>query len=181
MRTNYTPEEVERFWSYVDTSGGDDACWLWLRKTDKDGYGHFTPSAVDRLYGLPRWPAHRFAHFITSGVYPDRLLVCHSCDNPPCCNPAHLFIGTNQDNVDDMMSKGRKSTGAAWNPIGETNPKAKLTDADVIAMRRRWNDGGVSKSQLGREYGVSSTMASWVILGRFWKHLPSVDELRDAS
>jgi hypothetical protein len=85
------------FWLRVDSSSAD-GCWEWTgRRVDE--YGQFD------IFGSS-WKAHRFAWMLTNGD-PGDLCVCHSCDNPPCCNPAHLFLGTKQDNAMDMVDKGR--------------------------------------------------------------------------
>jgi hypothetical protein len=97
----------ERFWQHVDMSGGLFACWPWTGATFHWGHG-----AV-KVNGRP-WGAHRIAWELTRGPIPDGLLICHHCDNPPCCNPAHLFVGTHThlDNVRDMDAKGRRGKAA---------------------------------------------------------------------
>lgn len=100
-----------RFWAKVDKNGPVPAhcpelgpCWLWTRATDRRGYGRFGigPAANCRMFG-----AHRVAMALTGTIPPDDLFGCHHCDNPPCCNPAHLFLGTCADNCADMVAKGR--------------------------------------------------------------------------
>ena len=172
QRLHSSENAKERFWQKVDKSAGPHGCWLWTAGTRPTGYGLF--SAGGRNVG-----AHRYAWGIFNGNIPVGQMVCHKCDTPLCCNPDHMFLGSHLDNMRDKEAKGRGFHGTAWNPVGMINPKAKLSDNQVIEARRRWARGGVSKSQLAREYGISSTMMSWIILHRFWTHLPSVDDLGD--
>jgi hypothetical protein len=161
---DYTPEQMQRFWSKVDTSGGDNACWLWIAGLTRGGYGNFTP-----VKGNPR-RAHRVAWEMTYGVIPDGLCVLHDCpdgDNPRCVNPAHLWLGTQAQNMRDMQRKGRGSMGEQNGMIkypekqttGSKNALAKFTDEQVVALRNRYAAGGISIHQLAREAGVQpSTM-----------------------
>lgn len=95
------------------------------------------------------------------------MVVCHSCDNPPCVNPAHLFLGTLSDNTQDALSKGRWSrTPTHW---GETSPKAKLSSAEVAEIRLRYAAGEAYQRELGEEYGVSQTQIGRIVRGVRWK------------
>jgi hypothetical protein len=95
-----SPEQVARFWKKVSTTQGSRDCWLWMGAKKQYGYGMCNIN--DKTY-----LAHRIAYTLACGPIPDGLLVCHKCDTPACCNPAHLFVGTDSDNVEDMMRKGR--------------------------------------------------------------------------
>lgn len=147
-RRRKTTDPIARFWSHVDTSG---ECWTWKLSTHGylDGYGNFT---IHRRPKLQNIPAHRFSWELHNGPIPDGLWVLHHCDNPPCVRPEHLFLGTAQDNVDDMMAKGRQIIRhLGW---GEQHPNAKLTNADAVEIRRLYAHEGLSQAEIARRYGV---------------------------
>lgn len=96
-------EPDKRFWMYVDISAGPESCWPWTKSRRDFGYGRMAFAGTVES-------ANRIAWRLTNGDIPNGLLVLHSCDNPPCCNPKHLFLGTHEDNFADMVSKGR----GAW-------------------------------------------------------------------
>ena len=147
----------QRFWSKVDRSGGPDACWLWTAHRHK-GYGRFGVGSTVQA-------AHRISWELTNGPIPRGMHVLHDCpggDNPACCNPAHLRIGTHIDNMADMSAKGRRA------PIlvrrGELHGQAKLTDAQVAEIRRRYAAGGISQPNLAKEFGVSQSHICRLVL-----------------
>lgn len=137
-----TAADIERFWSRVNKSDGVDACWLWTGKPHKDGYGVFG-------IGKKLYLAHRVSYEIANREIPSGLNVLHSCDNPPCCNPAHLFLGTQLDNVRDRDQKGRGNPSR-----GEKNGNAKLTDAQIESIRTQYAQGGISQYALAREFDI---------------------------
>lgn len=100
------------FWDWVDRSD-PDGCWPWTRSRNQDGYGHL------RLNPRASIRAHRLAYELTYGPIPDGLVVCHRCDNPPCCRPDHLVLGTQVDNMADMVAKNRRGR----------DPSLKMTTA----------------------------------------------------
>ena len=97
-----------RFWNKVAVLEDADACWLWLAARDKNGYGWFHLGARPRRRAKR---AHRVAWEFTNGSSAGDMCVLHRCDNPPCCNPSHLFLGTKADNMTDKVTKGRESRG----------------------------------------------------------------------
>lgn len=107
--------------------------------------------------------AHRFAYELLVGLIPEGLFVCHRCDNPPCCNPEHLFPGTAADNIADMLKKNR------WAPaVGEAQGCAKLTTHDVVAIRCAQN---ISQSVLAKYYGVGQATVSRIRTRKAWRSL----------
>lgn len=148
---------VETIMRKIDRSGGPDACWPYNGLRLPRGYG--THTARGR-----HWYAHRVAYEVANGPIPDGLWVLHRCDNPPCCNPAHLFLGTMLDNTRDMIRKGRNAKGERMN-------SAKLTEADVIRIRELAPSVRVMK--LAEMFGVSHATIRRVVSGEAWKHVKS--------
>lgn len=146
----------QRFWPKVDTSSGPDLCWPWMGKSDPNGYGYFEAEGYRG--------AHRVSYFLAYGAIPDGMFVCHRCDNPPCVNPGHLFLGTQADNMSDMWRKGR---GAS--PF-HARPLAKLTEEDVREIRRVVRSG-VPQSEMAAKYGVSRPTISNLIARKTWAHV----------
>lgn len=151
----------ERFWEKVDKSGGPDSCWNWTASLDKRGYGQF---GVRR--GVMKISS-RLAYEFTNGPVPQNLHVCHTCDNPACCNPAHLWLGTAADNTADMMAKGRDGHGQL---SGELNPRAKLTENDVRAIKKRLTAGERIRN-VARDYDVTESLIGQIKRKRIWKHV----------
>lgn len=170
MQIEYSPADVETFWSRVDKNGPVPAhrpdlgpCWIWTRaKAVSGGYGIFGP-ALKRVYR-----AHRFSWTITHGPIPPRLWVCHACDNPPCVRPSHLFVGTNQENMRDCADKGR--TYVPTEQRGAAHHSAKLTDDQVREIRHR-HTNGERQADLAREYRLSDNSVSRLLHRLSWKHV----------
>lgn len=148
-------------------------CIEWIGPLHETGYGIFTYKRKQQL-------AHRAAYAIYKGSFAPDACVLHRCDNRPCVNPDHLFLGDRGDNARDMASKGRQwvQQTPAGRPICPTELKArgqqhgmsKLTDAEVLAIRRRASKGELGK-HLAAEYGRSVSLISQVIRGQIWTHV----------
>lgn len=141
----------ERFWAKVDKRGSDE-CWTWIG-SKRNGYGEIW-SRDRHLY------AHRMSWKLHYGLIPKGVSVLHHCDNRACVNPKHLFLGTQADNMTDMVGKGRQSKG-------EERPTAKLTQEQVLAIR---NDPR-SERTLGRIYGVCHASIGRVKRRKRWTWL----------
>ena len=150
-------DDERRFWSYVEKS--EDGCWLWIGGTTRFGYGIFQLRKQTVA-------AHRYSYFLEHGELPEGAFVCHSCDVPPCVNPAHLFAGTAGDNNSDRDNKGRHVA-----LVGEANGFAKLTEESVRELRRLHATGDFSYAELGRRYGVTYQAVCNAVQKRTWKHV----------
>ena len=148
-----------KFWAKVDKSG---ECWIWTGHVNKEwGYG------MVRRKGRPRL-THRWAWELTNGEIPAGLMVCHHCDVPACVNPTHLFLGTHQDNMDDMIRKCRARHDAP--AVGSANGAAKLTEKDIPQIRRLIFYG-LSNAEIGRAFSVGLSNISAIRVGKTWKHV----------
>lgn len=143
-------EQRLRHIGWTETASG---CWEWNGSLNSHGYGQLADGS-----GIPT-QAHRAAYEVFHGGSPAGFDVCHKCDNRRCMNPAHLFLGTREDNLGDMSRKGR-------NPTGEYRSDHKLTGHDVSAIRSRYAAGGVSQKSLAVEYGVSQQLVSSIVRGQ---------------
>jgi hypothetical protein len=148
------------FWRLVDKRGPDE-CWPWLGRRLKAGYGSFG-------WKCRTHTAHSLALRFSGGHVPAGRVVMHTCDNPPCCNPAHLRVATQAENLADMRAKGRDSLPP---PAlhGEESVVAKLTTEQVMAIRSAYRPG-VSQASLARRYGVGQTHISKIVRGESRAH-----------
>ncbi len=139
----------------VEKSNG---CWEWNGYRGPKGHGQFTS------YGVSSRLAHRVAWEFTNGPVPDGLCVLHRCDNPPCCNPDHLFLGTIADNNRDMFEKGRQQRG-------EGHYFARFTDAQVREIRARRQRTGEGPLPLAAAYDVPLPTMRDIVYHKTWKHV----------
>lgn len=166
-------DPISRFWSFVSKS---EHCWTWTggvsRRKNGTGYGVFT---IDHR----SIAAHRYAYEIHNGVIPTGYEVCHKCDNPPCVNPGHLFLGTRKDNQADMVRKERQAKGDR-NGLrihsesiirGEKHYSAKLTEKDVLEIRSAYSKGDISQPTLARRFGVTQRTIFSIIHRKIWTHI----------
>lgn len=153
---------IARFWSKVDIRGLDD-CWEWLGGCYKpSGYGAFAPTSQEGTV------SHRYAYeFVHGAIPPDSYKnensVCHRCDNPPCCNPRHLFLGTPQQNCDDKIAKGRDHCAK-----GERAGRSKLTSDQVYSIR----DAEGCLSAMAIHFGIGQPLITLIRQRKSWRHLP---------
>lgn len=135
-----------------------NGCWEWNRSRTKFGYGKFATAHA-------KWTnAHHIAYEIYKGQVPPGELVRHTCDNPPCCNPEHLILGTIADNSRDMVERGRSNTGTKHH-------NATLTDEMVKEIRDKWATGNYTQVVLGAEYSISNKQISKIVNRQRWVHI----------
>ncbi len=164
----FSASDVARFWSKVDCAAGADACWPWTGGRDKNGYGRFHVGPKGRQRHLR---SHRVALAIASGFV--SLNALHSCDNPICCNPEHLFEGSHPQNVADRHRKGRDAAGARTGRRlhPESDPRGiQLTEALVAAIKTEVEVGKYGEIvRVSRKYGVSRWAVYQMLSGRTWR------------
>lgn len=161
----------KRFWKKVAV-GAPDECWPWQAYRNAKGYGQFRVNPPPASQAKASRVAWELQH---GQAIPPGLFVCHTCDNPPCCNPNHLFLGTNRDNMADMARKGRAARHAAGHlrTAGFVRDlierQRRLTD-EQIAHARRAHAGGESCRSIARRMGVAHTTISRLINGTQWRN-----------
>jgi hypothetical protein len=144
------------FWAQVQR-GSEDDCWPWLGYQDAAGYGR-TNKCGEHF-------AHRVAWVLTQGQIPTGLKVLHTCDNPPCCNPAHLYLGTQLENMRDMVQRGR-----GGDHRGQRNGRARISESDVCRIRSE-REMGQTQGQLAALFGVGQQAISRLLAGKSWGHV----------
>lgn len=147
------------FWSKViETPSG---CWEWQGALEKKGYGHVRRRAV---HSSPL-RAHRYAYYLKHGKFPENL-CCHTCDNPPCVNPDHLYDGTSLENSRDRVNRGRVKMPPSQ---GSLNGNSKLTEQDVQSIKKSLSIE--SNVNIAKRFNVTHQLISAIRVGRIWSHV----------
>ncbi|HEY5267531.1 MAG TPA: HNH endonuclease signature motif containing protein [Candidatus Saccharimonadales bacterium] len=175
----------DRFLSNVDKPD-KIGCWVWKGSLDKSGYGRM--KIQNKGYA-----AHRLSYFLYKGIIPDGLWVLHTCDNRPCVNPEHLYVGDVQQNMRDAVERNRMAKGARNGSVthaekryknwliwrksvpdlvkGEKNGRAKLNTDQVQTIRELYQNGNLNKEELGRQFNVSGVLIGKIIRNELWAHV----------
>ena len=153
----------DRFWSKVD-KGSADGCWEWTGNKHKFGYGTIS------IDGRPR-ATHRVSWEIHNGNIPEGTgyhgtCICHKCDNPSCVRPEHLFLGSVQENNNDMVKKGRRSSQK-----GANNPRSKINSTQARVIRRHANRNLMTHKEIGSIFSISSSSVAGIKSLRRWAHV----------
>lgn len=170
--------DIERFWRNIHI-GEKHECWPWKNSQFTGGYGQFK---IDRK----NLKSHRVAYYLHYGIDPQSNLICHRCDNPVCCNPYHLFMGTEKDNMQDCLSKGRIVSGRGESHGSKTHPErwargervssSKLTLDQVKEIRSLYAAGNITQDELSEQFGITRRGIGRIIKGDTWKHAVSENE-----
>lgn len=183
-------DDEHRFWKKVAITSNPSRCWEWTAGKTFGGYGQF------QINQSP-FKSHRIAYSLAHGAIPaERPFICHTCDNPACCNPNHLFAGTAEDNMQDMLKKGRSNFPTGDRHGSRTKPgslpkgddhylrkdptrvlkgsKMKhsiLTESSVRDIRKRYEAGGITQRKLAEEFNVHFVTICNVVKRKNWKHV----------
>lgn len=156
-----------RFWSKINVTNSNESCWYWKANTSHNfGYGSF------RINGKT-YSSHRLALMFYSGGIKDDLQANHKCNNPACCNPTHLYWGTQKENIRDSIIAGTKTDPPRNNPPilrGEDNPHAVMTEDFIRNLRGDWQSE-VSAKKLSKKYNISINTVYQIVNYRSWKHV----------
>lgn len=154
MAWNFDPDK--RLWPRVNR-GSPSECWEWTGARTKAGYGLLTIRYKNYLAHRLAWELHGQTKI------PDGVFICHHCDNPACCNPSHLFLGSQADNIRDAAKKGRM-------PKGEKHISTGLTEDDVRQIRY-FGYTDMTKKAIGERFGISRQAVTDILLKRTWSHV----------
>lgn len=154
-------EYKEKFWEKVKKQSG---CFIWLAAKNRKGYG---------MYGSKKEKfAHRISFLFLNGEIPKGMLVCHTCDNPSCVNPKHLFLGTAKDNALDMVNKARSAfqKGNLVDNSGENHGMAKLKDKFVGKIKKLY-ESGKTQAFIAKQFNIDQAQISRIINKKSWIHV----------
>jgi len=163
MSLKLSSVQVEAFWSKVNITKNPKDCWVWTGAKKPSGYGNVR---INKKYLI----AHRVSFEIVNGEFPSKFKVCHICDNPSCCNPNHLMLGTTKSNAVDMLIKGREKERSLASR-GEVNGNSKLNKDDVISIRKKYEEKSMNQYELAEAYGVSQANIGSIVKYKTWRHI----------
>jgi predicted XRE-type DNA-binding protein len=152
--------KAAKFWSKVAITANDDKCWHWLAGLNANGYGQMFFSFNGQKTAI----ASRVAYILTFGEIPNNLHVLHKCDNPPCVNPRHLFLGTPAINAADRVAKNRQQKGEAAGNV-------KLSQNQVVEIKNLLKDAKLTQKEIGKKYSVNQSTISYIKTGVVWSHV----------
>jgi hypothetical protein len=159
MAKEYGKKPIQdRFMAKVSVPNDPNACWKWKGVPDKKGYGFIWVNSKNAL-------AHRLSYKLFCGEIAKGMCVCHKCDNPGCVNPKHLFLGTQKENMADMIQKGRSNKAK-----GSKNGRAKLKEDDIQEIRKMI-DSELTLTQIAKQFNVSQWTISRIKRGNNWSHV----------
>lgn len=159
--TNLSETNTNRFWSKVGFTANPNCCWEYNGTINKGGYGYIDFIHEEKRIKLK---AHRLSYFLTNKKDPVGYVVMHKCDNRKCCNPKHLELGSDNDNLQYCKNKGR-------NNRGEQNIHAKRTKEQILEIRKLFSDGIMSRHEIARQFKMPYNSVVSIILRRDWKHI----------
>lgn len=161
-----TQRQIDKFWREVLKTTNIEECWIWIGFKDKRGYGRAS-FRVDKKRTTIRAP--RLAYYLHYKIGVESSIILHKCDNPSCCNPYHLSLGTNKENSVDMIAKGR---GLNQFADGEKHPNSKLT-VEIVQKLKEAYASGTTQKQLSIDYNIDPSAISRAINGKRWKSIYS--------
>lgn len=156
MNPNIEPHRIRNFYKHFSQS---EDCWEWTACRDRDGYGIFNMGELGENFR-----ANRASWIIHNGPIPKRMMVLHKCDNRPCVNPKHLFLGTNDENMKDMVNKGRAARGVK-------NVNSKITEHHAF-MIKHLSLAGNRICDIMKQLSLPRKTVEHVVYGNTWKHVP---------
>lgn len=158
-----TDIQISSFWSKVIIKNDKRSCWEWSGAKKPKGYGNVR---INKKYML----AHRVAFELANGDIPEGYIVCHICDNPSCCNPNHLMLGTIKSNSADMLIKNRQKK-PEFAARGSGNGNSKLNDDEVREIRKIYSSGEKNQYQIAEMFSVQQPTIGAIVNLKTWRHV----------